>query len=120
MVVWLLRGMDNNFLFLCVLQVTLANESIVLYMCEGKVLMDKERVRPEAKASGWRNRAPEESKTQEPQEGSQTCDQATPTLEKEKDNQRHEKVDEPRRAVETANFAANRHRRHRSPEAHPP
>ena len=32
--------MDNNFLFLCVLQVTLANESIVLYMCEGKVLMD--------------------------------------------------------------------------------
>ena len=36
--------MDNNFLFLCVLQVTLANESIsiVLYMCEGKVLMDKE------------------------------------------------------------------------------
>ena len=35
-----LRGMDNNFLFLCVLQVTLANESIVLYMCEGKVLMD--------------------------------------------------------------------------------
>ena len=31
-----LRGMDNNFLFLCVLQVTLANESIVLYMCEGK------------------------------------------------------------------------------------
>ena len=33
--------MDNNFLFLCVLQVTLANESIVLYMCEGKVLMDK-------------------------------------------------------------------------------
>ena len=38
-----LRGMDNNFLFLwvCVLQVTLAYESIVLYMCEGKVLMDK-------------------------------------------------------------------------------
>ena len=35
-----LRGMDNNFLFLCVLQVTLANESIALYMCEGKVLMD--------------------------------------------------------------------------------
>ena len=35
--------MDNNFLFLCVLQVTLANESIVLYMCEGKVLMDKGR-----------------------------------------------------------------------------
>ena len=41
-----LRGMDNNFLFLwvcgcvCVLQVTLAYESIVLYMCEGKVLMD--------------------------------------------------------------------------------
>ena len=35
-----LRGMDNNFLFLCVLQVTLADESIVLYMCEGKVLMD--------------------------------------------------------------------------------
>ena len=32
--------MDNNFLFLCVLQVTLANESIVLYMYEGKVLMD--------------------------------------------------------------------------------
>ena len=32
--------MDNNFLFLCVLQVTLENESIVLYMCEGKVLMD--------------------------------------------------------------------------------
>ena len=31
--------MDNNFLFLCVLQnlqVTLANESIVLYMCSGK------------------------------------------------------------------------------------
>ena len=39
-----LRGMDNNFLFFmgaCVLQVTLACESIVLYMCEGKVLMDK-------------------------------------------------------------------------------
>ena len=35
-----LRGMDNNFLFLCVLQVTLANKSIVLYMCSGKVLMD--------------------------------------------------------------------------------
>ena len=32
--------MDNNFLFLCVLQATLANESIVLYVCEGKVLMD--------------------------------------------------------------------------------
>ena len=32
--------MDNNFLFLCVLQVTLADESIVLYMCKGKVLMD--------------------------------------------------------------------------------
>ena len=34
-----LRGMDNNFLFLwgvCVLQVTLAYESIVLYMCSGK------------------------------------------------------------------------------------
>ena len=28
--------MDNNFLFLCVLQVTLANERIVLYMCSGK------------------------------------------------------------------------------------
>ena len=28
--------MDNNFLFLCVLQVTLANESIMLYMCSGK------------------------------------------------------------------------------------
>ena len=28
--------MDNNFLFLCVLQVTLANESIVLYMSSGK------------------------------------------------------------------------------------
>ena len=26
----------------CVLQVTLAYESIVLYMCEGKVLMDME------------------------------------------------------------------------------
>ena len=36
-----LRGMDNNFLFVCVLQVTLAYESIVLYMCEGKVLMDR-------------------------------------------------------------------------------
>ena len=35
-----LRGMVNNFLFLCVLQVTLADESIVLYMCEGKVPMD--------------------------------------------------------------------------------
>ena len=39
-----LRGMDNNFLFLwvcvCVLQVTLAYESIVPYMCGGKVLMD--------------------------------------------------------------------------------
>ena len=68
---------------------------------------NKERVRPEAKASGRRNRAPEESKTQEPQEGSQTCDQTTPTQEKVKDKQRHEKVDEPRRAVETANFAAN-------------
>ena len=32
--------MDNNFLFLCVLQVTLANKSIELYMCEGNVLMD--------------------------------------------------------------------------------
>ena len=33
-----LRGMDNNFLFLwvCVLQVTSAYESIVLYMCSGK------------------------------------------------------------------------------------
>ena len=33
-----LRGMDNNFLFLWVgvLQVTLAYESIVLYMCSGK------------------------------------------------------------------------------------
>ena len=28
--------MDNNFFFLCVLQVTLANESIVLYICSGK------------------------------------------------------------------------------------
>ena len=41
-----LRGMDNNFLLLwvcvCVLQVTLACGSIVLYMCEGKVLMDIE------------------------------------------------------------------------------
>ena len=38
-----LRGMGNNFLFfgcVCVLQVTLACESIVLYMCEGKVLID--------------------------------------------------------------------------------
>ena len=37
-----LRGMDNNFLFLwvCVLHVALAYESIVLYMCECKVLMD--------------------------------------------------------------------------------
>ena len=32
--------MDNNFLFLWVLQVTLANESTELYMCEGNVLMD--------------------------------------------------------------------------------
>ena len=32
--------MDNNFLLLCVLQVTLANENIELYMCEGNVLMD--------------------------------------------------------------------------------
>ena len=32
--------MDNNFLFLCVLQVTLANESIVLYMCDGKILIE--------------------------------------------------------------------------------
>ena len=34
-----LRGIDNNFLFfmgVCVLQVTLACESIVLYMCWGK------------------------------------------------------------------------------------
>ena len=34
-----LRGMDNNFLVfmgVCVLQVTLAYESIVLYMCSGK------------------------------------------------------------------------------------
>ena len=35
-----LRGMGNNFLFLwvcvCVLHVTLAYESIVLYMCSGK------------------------------------------------------------------------------------
>ena len=61
---------------------------------------------PEAKASGRRNRAPEESQPQEPQEASQTCDQATPTPEKVKDQQRHEKVDEPRRAVETANYAA--------------
>ena len=41
-----LRGMDNNFCFMgvcvCVLQVTLVCESIVLYMCEGKVLMDIE------------------------------------------------------------------------------
>ena len=38
-----LRGMDSNSCFcvcVCVLQVTLACESIVLYMCEGKVLMD--------------------------------------------------------------------------------
>ena len=26
-----LRGMDNNFLFLCMLQVSLANESIILF-----------------------------------------------------------------------------------------
>ena len=35
-----LRGMDNNSCFwgvcVCVLQVTLACESIVLYMCSGK------------------------------------------------------------------------------------
>ena len=29
------------FVGVCVLQGTLANESIVLYMCEGKALMDK-------------------------------------------------------------------------------
>ena len=63
-------------------------------------------MRPKAKVSGRRNRAPEESKTQELQEESQTCDQATLIPEKVKDKQRHEKVDEPRRAVETA-FAAN-------------
>ena len=28
--------MEYNFLFLCVLQVTLAMKSIVLYMCSGK------------------------------------------------------------------------------------
>ena len=28
--------MDNNFLFLCVLQVTCRTKSIVLYMCSGK------------------------------------------------------------------------------------
>ena len=31
------------FVGVCVLQVTLACESIVLYMCEGKVLMDMKR-----------------------------------------------------------------------------
>ena len=37
-----LRVMDKFLVFVgvCVLQVTLAYESIVLYMCEGKVLMD--------------------------------------------------------------------------------
>ena len=64
-------------------------------------------MRPEAKASGRRNPAPEEPETQEPQEGSQTCDQPTPTQEQVKDKQRHEKVDEPRRAAETSNFVVN-------------
>ena len=63
-------------------------------------------MRPEAKASGRRNLASEESKTQESQEGPQTCDQATPTPEKVKDKQTHEKKDEPRRAAATA-FAAH-------------
>ena len=70
---------------------------------------------PEAKASGRHNRAPEESKTQEPQEGSQTCDQATSTPEKVNDKQRHEKVDEPRRAVETGKL-----RSQLTPERVPP
>ena len=47
-------------------------------------------MRPEAKVSGRRNRASEESKTQESQEEPQTCDQATTTPEKVKDN-RHRK-----------------------------
>ena len=79
----------------------------------------KERVQPEAKASGQRNRASEESKTQESQEGPQTCDQATPTPEKVKDQQTQEKDEEPLRAAETA-FAAHKRLRHRRPEAHPP
>ena len=78
----------------------------------------KERVRPKAKVSGRRNRASEESKTQESQEGPQTCDQSTPTPEKVKDQQTQEKDDEPQRAAETA-FAAHKHWRHRRPEAHP-
>ena len=76
-------------------------------------------MRPEAKAPGRRNRVSEESKTQESQEGPQTCDQATPTPEKVKDQQTQEKDDEPRRAAETA-FAAHKRLRHRRPEAHPP
>ena len=76
-------------------------------------------MQPEAKASGWRNRASEEPKIQESQEGPQTCDQATPTPEKAKDKQTQEKDDEPRRAAETA-FAAHKRLRHRRPEAHPP
>ena len=55
---------------------------------------------------------------QESQEGPPTCDQTTPTPEKAKDQQTHEKDDEPRRAAETA-FAAHKHLRHLRLEAHP-
>ena len=79
----------------------------------------KERVRPEPKAPGRHNRVSEESKTQESQEGPQTCDQATPTPEKVKDQQTQEKDEEPLRAAETA-VAAHKRLRHRRPEAHPP
>ena len=61
-----------------------------------------QRVQPEATASGRRNRASDDSQTQESQEGPQTCDQITPTPEKVKDQQTQEKDDEPRRAAETA------------------
>ena len=64
-------------------------------------------MRPEAKASGRRKRASEESQTQESQEGPQTCDQTTATPEKVKDQQTQEKDDEPRRAAETAGAASN-------------
>ena len=54
-----LKWMDNNFLFVCVLQVTLAYESIVLYMCEGKVLMDRKIL---SRATKGKQQSPTERK----------------------------------------------------------
>ena len=63
---------------------------------------------------------PQEPNTPEQQEGPQTCDQTTPPQEQVKDQQRPEKEDQPRGAVETADPTTNWRRRHLRPEAHPP